>query len=66
MVYERIEMLRLKRLDVLRAKLQEAAIVVLQRWLGVRGCWDGDEVFSMDWVDFRNTTKIEYQLNQGK
>lgn len=26
MVYERIEMLRLKRLDVLRAKLQEAAI----------------------------------------
>lgn len=31
MVYERIEMLRLKRLDVLRAKLQEAAIVVLQR-----------------------------------
>jgi len=32
MVYERIELLRLKRLDALRAKLSEAAIVVLQRW----------------------------------
>ncbi|CAK9011879.1 unnamed protein product [Durusdinium trenchii] len=31
MVYEKMELLRLKRLDVLRAKLQEAAIVVIQR-----------------------------------
>ena len=31
MVYEKMELLRLKRLDVLKAKLQDSAVVVLQR-----------------------------------